>query len=49
MPLSFLLSPGQHADSRYLVPVMEQIRLQVIRDVRASVADICWPTEVTTV
>ncbi len=25
--LSFLLSPGQHADPRYLVPVMEQIRL----------------------
>ncbi|TZG40862.1 transposase [Halomonas eurihalina] len=27
VPLSFLLSPGQHTDSRYLVPVMEQIRL----------------------
>ena len=26
MPLSFLLSPGQHADLRYLVAVMEQIR-----------------------
>lgn len=27
VPLSFLLSPSQHVDSRYLVPVMEQIRL----------------------